>query len=109
MMVPIFFLYDLDTPTMKSLFLITLLTTTLVHMTTCQLNQGGLGTALLFGAALGGFGGLGGLGGLGGRSRGRDEFLIIPEQRQIYQPRAFPMAFFGQPYFIPNGRKLVIR
>jgi hypothetical protein len=103
MMVPIFFLYDLDTPTMKSLFLVTLLTTTLVHMTTCQLNQGGLGTALLFGAALGGFGGL------GGRSRGRDEFLIIPEQRQIYQPRAFPMAFFGQPYFIPNGRKLVIR
>ena len=103
MLVPIFFLYDLDTPTMKSLFLVTLLTTTLVHMTTCQLNQGGLGTALLFGAALGGFGGL------GGRSRGRDEFLIIPEQRQIYQPRAFPMAFFGQPYFIPNGRKLVIR
>ena len=88
---------------MKSLFLVTLLTTNLVHMTTCQLNQGGLGTALLFGAALGGFGGL------GGRSRGRDEFLIIPEQRQIYQPRAFPMAFFGQPYFIPNGRKLVIR
>ena len=103
MLVPIFFLYDLDTPTMKSLFLVTVLTTTLVHMTTCQLNQGGLGTALLFGAALGGFGGL------GGRSRGRDEFLIIPEQRQIYQPRAFPMAFFGQPYFIPNGRKLVIR
>ena len=88
---------------MKSLFLVTLLTTTLVHMTTCQLNQGSLGTALLFGAVLGGFGGL------GGRSRGRDEFLIIPEQRQIYQPRAFPMAFFGQPYFIPNGRKLVIR
>jgi len=51
--------------------------------------------------ALGLLGGLAGLGGFGGNGGGGRDFLLIPDRQQTFAQQS-PLAYFGQPYWIPG-------
>lgn len=51
--------------------------------------------------ALGLLGGLAGLGGFGGNGGGGRDFLLIPDRQQTFAQHS-PLAYFGQPYWIPG-------
>ena len=51
--------------------------------------------------ALGLLGGLSGFSGFGGNGGGGRDFLVIPERQQTFAHHS-PLAFFGQPHWIPG-------